>query len=210
MEQHIYQLIYILDLVGTFVFAISGALSAGEKRMDLFGGGFIASVTALGGGTIRDLCLGNTPVGWLNNMEYMGMIFIAVLVTFFFGKYIQKLRKTLFLFDTIGIAVFTIIGIEKGLGAGISPMMASIMGLFSAVVGGIIRDTLSNDIPLIFRGQIYATACLAGASVFFVLQFFDVSSAVSIISTVLCIITIRIVAVYFKLSLPGFKQLIKS
>tara|TARA_B100001113_G_scaffold317288_1_gene284615 strand:+ start:510 stop:887 length:378 start_codon:yes stop_codon:yes gene_type:complete len=108
-------LLFYLDLIGTLVFAISGSMAAANKKLDLFGAAFIASVTALGGGTIRDLLLGESPVGWMQNVDYLLVISLGVGITFLFQKQVRKLRKTLFLFDTIGIAVFTILGLKKAL-----------------------------------------------------------------------------------------------
>jgi len=134
-------LIYVLDLIGTFVFAISGTLAAVEKRFDLFGAAVLAFVTAVGGGTLRDLLIGNTPVGWMRDLNYLLCIGLAIPLSFFFHTYIQRLRKTMFLFDTIGIGLFTILGLKTTLGIGLSPVIAVMMGTVSAVFGGEEWDT---------------------------------------------------------------------
>lgn len=198
-------ILYILDLLGTLVFAISGTMSAANKKLDLFGAYFTGFITAIGGGTLRDVILGNFPVGWITDLNYIIIISIGVAITFLFKDFIMGLKRTLFLFDTIGIGVFTIIGIEKSLALNIHPILAIIMGLFSAVMGGVIRDTLCNDIPLIFRKEIYATACLIGGILFICLGFLGISSSINQFITISCIIAIRIICIRFKISLPVLK-----
>lgn len=198
--------LYALDLLGTLVFAISGTLSAANKKLDLFGAYFTGFITAIGGGTLRDVILGNFPIGWISDLNYLIVISTGVALTFLFKMHIMKLKRTLFLFDTIGIGVFTIIGIEKSLELGIHPFLSIIMGLFSAVMGGVIRDTLCNDIPLIFRKEIYATACLVGGIVFIILNHFGIDSALNQFLTISIIIIIRIICIRFKLSLPVLKS----
>lgn len=195
--------INILDLLGVFAFAISGALSAAEKKYDLFGVLFVASITAIGGGTTRDLLLGITPVGWMNDYSYIITISLAVVFTFIFYRHILKWRKTLFLFDSIGLGVFTIIGMEKALNAGVGWLFAIIMGVFSAVLGGVFRDTFNNEVPLILKKEIYATACFLGAFLLSIMYFLEIPSEYSVPITILIIILIRIISVRYQLSLPG-------
>ncbi|PKQ67002.1 trimeric intracellular cation channel family protein [Labilibaculum manganireducens] len=198
-------ILYGFDLLGTLVFAISGTLSAANKKLDLFGAYFTGFITAIGGGTLRDIILGNFPVGWISDINYLIVISVGVALTFLFKKHIMTLKRTLFLFDTIGIGVFTIIGIEKSLSLGIHPFLSIIMGLFSAVMGGVIRDTLCNDIPLIFRKEIYAVACLIGGILFIALNSLGIASALNQFITIACIIIIRIICIRFKISLPVLK-----
>ncbi|MFT4755902.1 MAG: putative membrane protein YeiH [Vicingaceae bacterium] len=196
------EVLYILDLVGTLVFAISGSMAASSKKLDLFGAAFIAFVTAVGGGTVRDLLLGTTPVGWMQNTMYIYVILGGVGITFLFKSWVRKLRKTLFLFDTIGIGVFTILGLSKALILDVPAPIAVMMGMFSAVLGGVIRDMLINEIPLIFRKEIYAMACVAGGTAFIFLQ--DILSFEwNITATISLIIAIRIVVIQFKLGLSS-------
>lgn len=195
-------IIYFLDLLGTFVFAVSGTLSAANKKLDLFGAMFAASITAFGGGTIRDSVLGSTPTFWVIDMWYLIVISIAVLLTFCFKEYIMGLKKTLFLFDTIGIGVFTIIGFEKTVALGFNPIIGILMGVVSAVFGGVLRDTFVNDLPIIFRKEIYATACIVGALMYILLSYFSVDRNVNMIITILLIIAIRLIAIKFELRLP--------
>jgi uncharacterized membrane protein YeiH len=196
------ELIYSLDLIGTFVFAVSGALSAANKKLDLFGAFFTGFITAVGGGTIRDVVLGNFPVAWIQDSNYLLIIGVAVIFTFLFKSYVMKLKKTLFLFDTIGIAVFTIIGMEKAISLDIQPILGILMGVVTAVMGGVLRDTFCNDIPLIFRKEIYATACVAGAILFLFLKRFGLEPNTLLILTILFIILIRLICIRFKVSLP--------
>ncbi|WP_068475319.1 trimeric intracellular cation channel family protein [Saccharicrinis aurantiacus] len=192
----------LADYAGTCAFAISGTLSASEKRLDLFGAAFIGFVTAIGGGTTRDVLLGNTPVTWIQGNTYFILILSAILFTFVFHRYIIKLKNTLFLFDTLGIGAFTIIGLEKGLEFGLTEPVAIIMGLSSAVVGGVIRDTLCNDVPIIFHKEIYATACIAGSIVYLILAKLNVNLIVTESITISTIIIVRLLAIKFNLSLP--------
>ncbi len=194
------EVLYILDLIGTLVFAISGSMAASSKKLDLFGAAFIAFVTAVGGGTVRDLLLGTTPVGWMQDTTYIYVILSGVGITFLFKAVVRKLRKTLFLFDTIGIGVFTILGLSKALILEVPAPIAVMMGMFSAVLGGVIRDILINEIPLIFRKEIYAMACVAGGTAFVFLQ--DVLSFEwNVVATISLIIAIRIVVIKFKIGL---------
>ncbi|MEQ9299610.1 MAG: trimeric intracellular cation channel family protein [Cyclobacteriaceae bacterium] len=198
-------LLYGIDIIGTFVFAISGALAGAEKKFDLFGASVIALVTALGGGTIRDVLIGSHPVGWMNDLNYLVAVGLAIIASVVFKRYIVRLRKTLFLFDSIGIGVFTILGLQKTLSMGLSPVIAILMGAVSAVFGGVIRDVLCNEDPLIFRREIYATACLAGGLAYVLLGLLHVQNDLNIIITVLCIIGLRLMAVKRKWYLPTIR-----
>lgn len=196
------EFIYAIDLAGTFVFAISGTLTAAEKKFDLFGAAIIALITAVGGGTIRDLLIGSQPVGWMQNQDYLILIGLAVPFSFFLKKYILKLRRTMFLFDAIGIGLFTILGLQKTLAFGLSPVIAVMMGVVSAVFGGVLRDILCNEIPLIFRQEIYATACLAGAVLFLLMKKLGLDNDLNMLLTILLIIVIRVLAVKRKWKMP--------
>lgn len=198
-------MITLLDYVGTFVFAISGTLMAAQKRFDIFGALTIGFATAIGGGTLRDMMLGITPVTWIQSLDYFYVITIAVMLTTIFKSIVLKLRSTLFLFDSIGIGVFTVIGIDKALMYDLAPPIAILMGMITAVAGGIIRDTLCNVVPLIFRKEIYATACIAGGVIYFALMLCNLPQAITNIVTVSSIIAIRIVAVKYGISLPKLK-----
>lgn len=161
--------VHVLDLIGVFVFAISGVLTATDHDFDVVGAIIVGSVTAIGGGTLRDMMIGQTPVAWMTDTNYLWVILAAVLVSYLFKSYISKLRKGMFFFDTVGIGLFTILGLEKALNIGLEIPIAILMGIVSAVFGGVLRDILTNRVPLIFREEIYATACLAGGVVFIIL-----------------------------------------
>lgn len=200
------EFIYILDIIGTFAFAVSGALVASDKKFDLFGVVIIAFVTAVGGGMLRDVLINAHPINWIGDLNYVYIIFLAVVFTFLFKSKIAHLSKTMFLFDTIGLSVFTLLGLEKGLSFGLNPFVALIMGMISAVFGGVLRDVLTNKIPLIFKKEIYASACLAGGVSYLVLNFFNMSENIIFIFYTTIIVVIRVIAVKFKLQLPKIKD----
>jgi len=164
----------------------------------------VAFITALGGGTLRDVLMGSTPVGWMNDLRYLIMIVVGLLISILFRKYVQKLRNTFFLFDTIGIAVFTVLGIQKALALGIHPVIAVMMGMISAVFGGVTRDVICNEIPLIFRKEIYALACLFGGFIFILLRYLEVDTTVNILVTIAIIFVLRLLAVRYKWNLSLF------
>ncbi|HAN78306.1 MAG TPA: hypothetical protein DCQ31_11345 [Bacteroidales bacterium] len=197
-------LIYSLDLFGTFVFAISGTLAVTEKRLDFLGAFVMGFVTAVGGGTVRDMLLNVSP-GWLTDLNYFYIILAAVVLSFLAKTGLQKLRKAFFLFDSLGIAVFTVIGLEKALHYEIALPIAILMGVMSAVTGGALRDVLTNEIPLIFRKEIYATACVLGAVLFLILQKAGVNPNFNLLLTATLITLIRIVSVKYNLALPTLK-----
>lgn len=194
-------ILYAIDLIGTMVFAISGALTASEKKLDVFGIAAVAFITALGGGTLRDLLIGSTPVSWMNNLNYLIVILSGFLIALLSKQFISRLRKTFFLFDTIGIGVFTVLGLEKALMIGLHPVISVMMGMVSAVFGGVIRDVICNEIPLIFRKEIYALACIIGGTIYLLIYQTGLENNWVIIITVFSIIIIRILSVKYKLSL---------
>lgn len=190
-----FDFVQYMDTIGTVVFAMSGALTALNNKFDYFGALVIAFVTATGGGTLRDLLLGASPVFWIHATQYFLYIFIGYLLVMMFQSTVLKLRKTMFLFDTIGIGVFTIIGLEKTLSLGFSPFIALNMGVMSAVFGGVIRDVLTNIPPLIFRKEIYAVACYTGGIVYLFLEAIGSPGVLNQLITVFLIILIRIIAI---------------
>ncbi|MGB5262385.1 MAG: trimeric intracellular cation channel family protein [Lutimonas sp.] len=197
-------LFYLFDILGTAAFAISGASFAMEKKMDPFGVLIIGFVTAIGGGTLRDILVGQEPVSWMTNMPYIYTIIISVILAIIFRKKIGRLSKSLFLFDTIGLGIFTITGTEIGMQHNFNPIISISLGMMSATFGGVIRDTLCNEIPLIFHKEIYATACIVGAITYLIIQPLNLPIEVNFIITIGIVITIRMLAVVFKWSLPGF------
>ncbi|SFR49393.1 Uncharacterized membrane protein YeiH [Robiginitalea myxolifaciens] len=195
--------ILVLDILGTVAFAVSGVLVAMEKRLDLFGVLIIASVTAIGGGTLRDLLIGTVPVSWMLQPEYLLTIIITVVVAILLQGRLASLRRSLFLFDTLGIGLYTIVGIERGLAAGLSPGICIILGTMTASFGGVLRDTLCNEIPVIFRKEIYATACIAGGALYFLLEALGVPGFWTYLGGILAVVLIRLVAVKFRIALPN-------
>lgn len=200
------EFIYVLDIFGTFVFAISGALVASDKKFDLFGVLIIAFVTAVGGGMLRDVLMDAHPINWIGDLNYLYTIFVAVIFTFLFKSKIAYLSKTLFLFDTIGLSVFTLLGLQKGLSFNLHPIIALIMGMISAVFGGVLRDVLTNKIPLIFEKEIYASACLAGGITYLILNYYNVAENIIFSFSAVVIVLIRVIAVRFHLQLPKIKD----
>ena len=194
----------ILDLLGTVAFAISGALAAMNRRMDLFGIFIIAFVTGIGGGTVRDILIGNTPVTWMDNTIYIYVIGVATIMAIIFRKKIDHLKKSLFLFDTIGLGIFTIIGVETGIQNDLSSIISIALGAMTGTFGGVIRDILCNEIPVIFRKEIYATASLTGGLAFIILNDLEMNREVIYAVTSLTVIIIRLIVVKYKISLPSF------
>ncbi|MCL6266458.1 trimeric intracellular cation channel family protein [Flagellimonas myxillae] len=192
-----------IDILGTVAFAISGVLVAMDKKLDLFGVLIIAFVTAIGGGTLRDLLIGNTPVVWMRDLTYVTTIFSAVVIGILFVNQLKYLRRSLFLFDTIGLGLFTMIGVEKGLQAELSPIMCIALGTMTASFGGVIRDMLCNEIPVIFRKEIYATACILGGASYFLFVQFPIKENFAYIAAIMVVISLRLLAVRFGISLPN-------
>lgn len=194
--------IQVLDVLGTIAFAISGVSAAMNKRMDAFGVLIIAFVTSVGGGTLRDILINQTPVTWMVDMTYVYVIFAATVFTVIFKQKINYLRTSLFLFDTIGIAVFTVVGIQKGLAANLHPIICVSLGTMTASFGGVLRDMLCNDIPVIFRKEIYATACILGGIAYFLLRYLPINDNIIFMIAGAVVILVRLIAVKYHISLP--------
>ena len=193
----------IVDILGTIAFAISGVLVAMNKKMDPFGVLIIAFVTAVGGGTLRDIMVGVEPVSWMQNMTFVYVIIASTIFAVVFRNQLKHLRKSLFLFDTIGIGLYTVVGIETGIVAELHPIICIALGTMTACFGGVLRDILCNEIPVIFRKEVYATACIFGGLTYFILlQFLEDKNYLFIIAG-LVVIIVRILAVRFKISLPS-------
>ncbi|WP_138429391.1 trimeric intracellular cation channel family protein [Fodinibius saliphilus] len=199
------QLLYLLDLFGVSVFAISGALAAGRKSLDLLGVVIIAVVTAIGGGTTRDLLLDRHPIFWIADPTYLSVIIISALATIWYTRHKAPPEKALLLADALGLAVFTITGAQITQEVISNGVIIVIMAAITGTVGGLIRDVLSNDIPLIMRRDIYATAALAGATVYLLLQFTGLSSVTNIILGMTVVIGLRLAAIQWSLHLPRFR-----
>jgi uncharacterized membrane protein YeiH len=196
---------YASELAGTFFFAISGILATEDKDRNWFGVAFTGFVTAIGGGSLRDMLLGSYPLVWIGDINFLYAIIVGIVIAFVFFNVLGRLKRTMLLFDMVGIALFTIIGVEKALTLGVNPEIAAIMGMFTAVMGGVIRDTLTNKTPIIFNKEIYATACLAGAILYLVLHSFSVPRNINIPISSALIILIRILAIKFHIELPRLR-----
>jgi uncharacterized membrane protein YeiH len=201
------ELQHILELLGIAFFAVSGALVANQKsKPDWFGVTFIGFITSIGGGSIRDILLGSYPLSWVKDPTMIYVIIASIVITSLFFNKLVRFKKIFFIFDTLGISMFTILGTEKALNFHVDPAIAAIMGMFSAIMGGVIRDVLTNQVPVIFRKEIYATACLAGAIVYLILDSIKCERYTCLIISTCVIVMIRVIAVKYQLSLPQFKR----
>lgn len=197
---------HAFELAGTFFFAISGAMAIQDQHDNLFGAGFTGFITAIGGGTLRDIMLGSYPLVWIGDIQYLYAVFAGVIVAFIFVKSLVKLKRIFLLFDSLGISFFTVLGVEKALSLGVQPEIAAIMGMFTAIMGGVMRDVLANETPVLFRKEIYATACLAGAILYLLLYRLDVSRDVNLTASMILIFISRLLAVRYNLMLPNFRN----
>ena len=197
------QIFTVIDILGTVAFSISGVLTAMHKKMDPFGILIIATVTSVGGGTLRDVLVGKLPVSWMLDMTFIYVIILTSIFAVLFRSKLKYFRRSLFLFDTIGIALYTTTGVQIGIGAGLHPLICVALGMMSACFGGVLRDILCNEIPIIFRKEIYATACMLGGAMFIALISFHVDSTTAVIISGLVVVVIRVLAVVYKLQLPS-------
>lgn len=194
----------LLEIVGTLAFAISGIRLASAKRFDWFGAYVVGFTTAIGGGTLRDVMLSLTPF-WMLDASYLVVTAGALLIVIVSGPYLIKLNNTFFIFDAIGLGLFTVVGIEKTLGAGFPLWVGIIMGTITGAAGGVLRDILINEEPLIFRKEIYALACVCGGVVFGICETAGLGVVATEVATALSVIAVRVVAVHFGLKLPILK-----
>jgi len=191
-----------IELLGILAFGVSGALSAMKKRLDIFGVLVITFITAIGGGTLRDMLIGSLPVAWILDLQAITTLLVAYLLALFFNKYIRLYTHLLFWLDTAGLALFCVVAIDKGIAFNLHPMVCVALGTITGCFGGIFRDVVLNEIPYVFRKDVYASACIAGGIVFFgLIHFIDDRNLISILSGVV-IALIRIGAKYFGLQMP--------
>jgi len=195
----------IIEFLGTFAFAISGIRHAAAKHFDWFGGYVCGIAVAIGGGTIRDVMLGVTPF-WMTNPFYMICTALALIFVIIFTKHMEGLRNTWFVFDTLGLALFTIAGIQKSLLFGQPYWVAIIMGCITGSAGGVIRDILLNNVPVIFHKEIYAMAAVLGGITYWFLDILMVPIEVTVIASFMVTCMIRFLAVRYHLSLPTLKD----
>ncbi|SHI56116.1 Uncharacterized membrane protein YeiH [Mesonia phycicola] len=193
----------IINILGVVAFSISGVLSSMKKKMDPLGILIIAFVASVGGGTLRDLLI-DAPVEWMRDLIYVHVVIVTTIFAIIFRKKLVHLRKSIFLFDTIGIGLYTVIGVEKGLSAEFSPIICIAIGTITACFGGVLRDILCNEIPLLFKTkEIYAIACILGGGTYFLLQYFQLSQELIFIVSGSVVIITRSLAVYFDIRLPS-------
>lgn len=195
----------IIEIIGTVAFAISGIRLAAAKNFDWFGAFSVGLVTAIGGGTTRDVLLGVTPF-WMNTGWYLSVTGLSLFVVIVLKKYLVKLNKTFFVFDTIGLALFVVIGIQKTLQFGFPMWTAIVMGTITGALGGVLRDILINEEPLIFRKDVYATACIAGGAVYWCIMTVGGSEVLQQSMCAATVIAIRLLAAKFNLSIPSLKD----
>jgi len=196
--------ISVIDYVGTFAFAISGIRLASAKKFDWFGAYVVGLVTAIGGGTLRDVLLNETPF-WMSQPSYLIVTAAALLSVILFGKYLIRLSNTFFIFDAVGLGLFVVVGIEKSLDAGFSFWVAIMMGMITGSVGGVIRDILINEVPLIFRKDIYALACVVGGVIFYICSLLKFDNSITQVVSAVSVILTRLIAVKYHISLPVLK-----
>ena len=203
MEQDL--IIYVIELLGTFAFAISGIRHVAAKHFDWFGGYVCGVAVAIGGGTIRDVMLGITPF-WMTTPIYLICTGVALLTVVLFGKWMEPLKNAWFVFDTFGLALFTIAGIQKSLALGQPFWVAIIMGCITGSAGGVIRDVLLNNEPVIFHKEIYAMACVVGGLVYWLMVVIGTSAEMSAGVSFLVTCVIRFLAVRYHISLPVLNE----
>lgn len=195
-------LLYALDLIGTVAFAASGALAGVKREMDLFGILVLGVVTAIGGGTLRDLLLGDLPPFCLRNETYLWLPVLVALVVFFTHRPLPRLAPVLLYLDAIGLGTFTVIGTGKAISLGAGPFGSVLMGVMTGTAGGVFRDILSNEVPLIMRREIYASACILGGGILVLLETLQVQENLALLIAATTVILLRILAIHLNWSLP--------
>ncbi|MBN8682441.1 MAG: trimeric intracellular cation channel family protein [Chitinophagales bacterium] len=193
----------ILEALGTAAFAISGAFAARQKRLDIFGILVCTFATAVGGGTIRDVLIGNTPVAWMKDQQTISVIVVSYLLTLLFSAQLRRMQHTLAFFDAIGLGFATIIGVQRGLEADLSPSICVTLGMVTGCFGGVLRDVLLNEIPLVFHKDIYASASLLGGLLYFVCRALEINASVSAAIAIVSIVALRILVLRFGWKLPS-------
>ncbi|ATW46455.1 trimeric intracellular cation channel family protein [Glaesserella parasuis] len=196
--------LFIQDLIGTIVFAISGAIAARQHKMDIFGMFVLAFVTGVGGGTLRDVMISSTPVFWMKQPIYVLMISVAVVIVAILKNQIDRdyWKKGLLIFDAIGLGVFTVIGVQKGLDFGLHPLICVALGGVTGCFGGLIRDILRNEVPIILQKEVYVTASLVGGIIFILFRDAGFESNWIDVATVTTVIAIRMLTIKFNMHLP--------
>lgn len=197
-------LLHYLFIMGICVEAITGALAAGRKKMDFFGVMLIATITALGGGTVRDVLFDTYPLTWVTNPEYLLYTSLSAFISIFIAHSLAKIMRLFLILDALGLSTFVIIGTQKALDHGMSPSIAIISGMLTGICGGMLRDILCNDIPLVLRKELYAVIALAGSLLFITLGHFHVPPELNVLIVLVTIFTTRLLAIFFHIQIPIF------
>ena len=194
--------LYFLDLLGTAAFAASGALAGVQRRMDLLGVVVLGLVTAVGGGTIRDVLLGAVPPFCFNDENYLYLSIVVALLVFYFHHSLDFLHRPLLYFDALGLGTFLVIGTGKALKYNAGFLVAVMMGVVTATAGGVVRDVLSDQVPFILQKEIYATACIVGGILYYALYQVGVNESLTAVIAALVVVVIRVIAIHRHWSLP--------
>ena len=198
-----FDLLRLIDIFGTISFAVSGVFAAMQKKLDLFGILVIAFITSVGGGTLRDMLLGDLPVAWMQNLVYPALIVGATVVTILFKKIVGNFQATLLVFDSLGLGFFTVVGLQKGIAFDLHPGICVALGTITGCFGGVIRDISLGTIPLIFQKEIYASASILGGIIYFLLLLIPIPENMVEVIVIAIVFFVRTIAVHFKLSLPS-------
>ncbi|HEY3398779.1 MAG TPA: trimeric intracellular cation channel family protein [Armatimonadota bacterium] len=199
-------LLKLLDYLGTYAFALSGALKAGRRRMDMFGMFVLALVTAVGGGTIRDLILGRVPVFWLVEPAYLGLAVLATVAVFALQRWVERAEGLLLVFDAVGLGVFTVIGTQLGLQEGLGAAACIALGCVTGIGGGLLRDVLALSHPVVLHREIYALASVGGAALLVGLDYMGVPTVVGVLACCVATTTIRLLSLHYGWTVPGLGQ----
>lgn len=191
----------ILDYVGTFAFAISGALKAVRREMDLFGLVVLALVTAIGGGTIRDVMLGLRPF-WFSDVNYTLLALLAAAVVFALYRFVSRRETVLLWFDAVGLGAFTVIGASKAMAHGLGPVPTVVLACLTGIGGGVIRDVLAADVPVVLRKEVYASATILGAVVYWLLVQYGVPTVVCTTAAMVLVTVVRLLSLHYGVGLP--------
>lgn len=194
--------IVAFDIVGVAAFSVAGAFAAMEKKLDVFGIFIIAFVTALGGGTLRDVLIGEVPVRWMLNLNSGLIVLLSTIAALLFKRVIKNYHNVLLVFDSLGLGFFTVVGIQAGIALKLHPVICITLGTITACFGGVIRDISLNNIPLIFEKEIYATTCIFGGAIFFLFLKLDVPKMPAEVICLISVVLLRLLSVKYNWQLP--------
>lgn len=198
-------LLYILDMIGVIACAIAGTLLAQHKGFDIAGCILVAMVNAIGGGTLRDMALDRHPLFWMTDINYLIVITLTSLIVQVFFHLYQKIDNALKLFDAIGLAAFSVIGFKVALAQDMMPVIAIMMGVWTAILGGLLRDMICNEIPLLLQREIYITASIAGSVIYLLLDYFGINARLNEFVMLGVIFSVRMLALRFDWHLPSIR-----